>query len=239
MTDLSGRLVLVTGASRGLGRAVALAAARAGAHVILVARTQGALEELDDAIKGEGLTPPTLAPLDVTDPAAVNGLGAGIYSRFGRLDGWVHTAADAGVLTPVAHLDPTMLERMLALSVVATQRLIASLDVPLRASPSGRAVIATCATGRPGGAYFAAFAAPRAAQEAVVLAYGAETANTALRVNLVDPGVMETKLRRKGFPGEPKGKNPEPEAIAPKLLPFLAPAWTTTAAVHTLDDRDR
>ena len=168
MTDLTGRHVLITGASRGLGRAVALAAARAGAHVVLVARTQAALEEIDDLVRGEGLPAPTLAPLDVTDAAAVNGLGAGIFQRFGRLDGWVHTAADAGILTPVAHLDPNVLERQLALSVVATQRLIASLDVPLRASPTGRAVIVTCSVGRPGHAYFGAFTAPRAAREALV-----------------------------------------------------------------------
>lgn len=228
MTDLSGRLVLVTGASRGLGRAVALAAARAGARLVLVARTQGALEELDDVIQGEGLPAPTLAPLDVTDAAAVNGLGAAIHQRFGQLDGWVHTAADLGILTPVAHLDPAVLERALALSVVATQRLIASLDVPLRQSPSGRAVVVTCSVGRPGQAYFGAYAAPRAAMDALVLAYAAETAATPLRVNLFDPGPMETSLRRQGYPGEPKGQNPLPKAVAPRLLPLLGAGWAAS-----------
>jgi NAD(P)-dependent dehydrogenase (short-subunit alcohol dehydrogenase family) len=234
MTDLSGRLILVTGASRGLGRAVALAAARAGAHLVLVARTQGALEELDDVIKAEDLVPPTLAPLDITDHAAVNGLGASLYQRFGRLDGWVHTAADPGVLTPVAHMDANLLDKVLKVHVVGVQRLIGALDVPLQASPAGRAVIATCSVGRPGGAFFGAFAAPRAGLESLVLSYAHETAKTALRVNLVDPGPMETLLRRKGFPGEPKGKNPEPEVIAPRVLPWLDPAETRTGIIQSL-----
>ncbi len=237
MTDLAGRLVLVTGASRGLGRAVALAAARAGAHLILVARTQGALEELDDVIQGEGLQAPTLAPLDLTDHEAVNGLGAGIFQRFGRLDGWVHTAADPGVLTPVAHLDAKVLDRVLKLSVGATQRLIASLDLPLAQSDAGRVVVATCAVGRPGDAFFGAYAAPRAAMEALVLAYAAEVRTTKVRVNLVDPGPMETSLRRKGFPGEPKGRNPDPAAVAPRILPFLTATHEATATIARLADR--
>lgn len=239
MTDLAGRLILITGASRGLGRAVALAAARAGAHLVLVARTQGALEELDDAIRGEGLEAPTLAPLDVTDPDAVNGLGAGIFQRFGRLDGWVHTAAELGVLSPVAHLDPKLLERVLKLSVGATQRLIASLDLPLARSDAGRVVVATCGVGRPGDAFFGAYAAPRAAMEALVLAYAAEVRKTPVRVNLVDPGPMETGLRRKGFPGEPKGKNPAPEALAPRILPLLAATPTEGGRIVRLGDAGR
>ncbi|TVQ33738.1 MAG: SDR family NAD(P)-dependent oxidoreductase [Geminicoccaceae bacterium] len=234
MTDLSGRLILVTGASRGLGRAVAVEAARAGAHLILVARTQGALEELDDQIQGEGHQAPTLAPLDVTDPQAVNGLGAGLFNRFGRLDGWVHTAAELGVFTPVAHMDAKVLERVWKLSVAATQRLIASLDVPLQQSPAGRVVVATCSVGRPGQAFMGAYTAPRAAMEALVLAYAAETTKSNLKVNLVDPGPMETLLRRKGFPGEPKGKNPLPETLAPRLLPFLSADAAETGHIHSL-----
>ncbi|MEO1092478.1 MAG: SDR family NAD(P)-dependent oxidoreductase, partial [Pseudomonadota bacterium] len=199
--DLGGRIVLVTGAGRGLGRAVALAAGAAGAHLVLVARTQGALEELDDLLRGQGCEAPTLAPLDITDGAAVDGLGAAIMERFGRLDGWVHTAAELGILTPVSHLKPEVLARVSALSIAATHRLIRSLDLPLRQSGGARVVVATCRAGRPARPYWAAFAAPRAAMEALALAYAAENANAGLCLNLFDPGPLRTRLRAEAYPG--------------------------------------
>ncbi len=226
--DLQGRVVLVTGASRGFGRAVALAVARAGAHVVLTARTQGALEELDDAIRGDGLAAPTLAPLDLTDGTAVDGLGAGIMQRFQRLDGLVHAAGMLGILSPVAHIKPDMMGDALALGVAAVHRLIASLDLPLRQSPAGRAVFVTCAQGQDGRPFWGAFAAPRAAAEVLVRAYAGETARTALKVNLFDPGPMATRLRRDAYPGEAPAARPAPEAVAPAVVPFLAPTWTET-----------
>ena len=221
--DLQGRVVLVTGASRGFGRAVARAVARAGAHLVLTARTQGALEELDDELRGAGLGEPTLAPLDLMDGTAVDGLGAGIMSRFERLDGLVHAAGALGVLSPVAHIKPDLMRDALAFGVGATQRLIASLDLPLRQSPAGRAVFVTCRQGRGGRPFWGAFAAPRAALDVLVGAYAAETAKTALKVNLFDPGPMATRLRRDAYPGEAADAQPTPEAIAPEVLALLAP----------------
>jgi NAD(P)-dependent dehydrogenase (short-subunit alcohol dehydrogenase family) len=226
--DLSGRVVLVTGASRGFGRSVATALAAAGAHLVLTARTQGALEELDDEIRAAGHGEPTLAPLDLTDVDAVNGLGAGIMGRFQRLDGLVHAAGALGILSPVAHIKPEVMTRALELQVGATQRLIASLDLPLRQSAAGRAVFVTCDHGRDGAAYWSAFAAPRAAAEVVVLAYAAEVRRSALKVNLFDPGPMATRLRREAYPGEAPGAQPEPAAIAPEVLTLLAPGCERT-----------
>ncbi|NBB69764.1 MAG: SDR family NAD(P)-dependent oxidoreductase [Alphaproteobacteria bacterium] len=224
--DLSGRVVLITGASRGFGRAVATALAPTGAHLILTARTQGALEELDDEIRAAGHGEPTLAPLDLTDHDAVNGLGAGIMARFRRLDGLVHAAGALGVLSPVAHVKPEVMTAALELQVGVTHRLIASLDLPLRQSPAGRAVFVTCGHGRDGRAYWGAFAAPRAAAEVLVAAYAAESRKTALAVNLFDPGPMATRLRRDAYPGEAPDAQPDPAAVAPELLPLLAPTWT-------------
>ncbi len=228
--DLAGRVVLVTGASRGFGRAVALALAPTGAHLVLTARTQGGLEELDDDIRATGAPAPTLAPLDLTDHDAVNGLGAGVMGRFERLDGLVHAAGALGVLSPVAHVKPEVMSRALELQVGATQRLLASLDLPLRQSPAGRAVVVTCGHGQEGRAYWSAFAAPRAAAEVVVKAYAAETRKTALKVNLFDPGPMATRLRREAYPGEAADAQPDPASIAPELLPLLAPSWETSGA---------
>ena len=221
--DFAGRVVLVTGASRGLGRAVATALAPTGAHLVLTARTQGALEELDDEIRAAGHGEPTLAPLDLTDADAVNGLGAGIMNRFARLDGLVHAAGALGILSPVAHIKPAVMTAALELQAGVTHRLIASLDLPLRQSPSGRAVFVTSGHGRDGRPYWGAFAAPRAAAEVLVLSYAAETRKTALKVNLFDPGPMATRLRREAYPGEPPDAQPDPAAIAPALLPLLAP----------------
>ncbi len=231
--DLTGRVVLVTGASRGLGQATALAAARAGTHLVLTARTQGALEDLDDSLRAEGLEAPTLAPLDLTDGDAVRGLGAAIMDRFGRLDGLVHAAGMLGILSPVAHIKTDVMDAALALGFSAVHRLIASLDLPLRQSASGRAVFVTCRLGRDGRPFFGAFAAPRAGAEALVLAYAQETAKTSLRVNLFDPGPMATRLRRDGYPGEPADAHPPPAAIAPQLLSLLDPAFGETGSLLT------
>jgi len=226
--DFAGRIVLVTGASRGFGRAVAEALAPTGAHLVLTARTQGALEELDDDLRAAGHAAPTLAPLDLDDADAVNGLGAGLMHRFQRLDGLVHCAGRLGVLSPVAHIKPDVLSAALTFTVGATQRLIASLDVPLRQSPAGRAVFVTCGHGRAGNAYWSAFAAPRAALDVLVKSYAAETAKSALRVSLFDPGPMATRLRRDAFPGEGADAQPAPATIAPEVLPLLDATWTET-----------
>jgi NAD(P)-dependent dehydrogenase (short-subunit alcohol dehydrogenase family) len=225
---LAGSTVLVVGASRGLGRAVALACAAEGAHLVLVARTQGALEELDDAIRAraagaEDVPGATLITLDLGDGKLVDALGAALFQRFGRLDGLVVCAAELGVLTPLAHLDPALFARLMAVNVLAPQRLIRTLDPLLRAAPAGRAVFATCEPGRHPHAYWGGYAAAKAALEMLVRVYAAELRITNAKVNLVDPGPMETALRRRAFPGEVAGKQPQPATLAPAIVELLTP----------------
>lgn len=221
---LAGKIVLVTGASRGLGRAVAERIAAEGAHLILVARTSGALEEADDAVRACGGSA-TLVPLDLTDFAALDRLGAALHERHGRLDALVAAAGELGVLGPLPHLAPEVFERTLAVNATAAFRLIRSLDPLLRAAPAGRAVFVT--GGVPEGmlaAYWGAYAAGKAALEALVRSYAAEIAHTALRVNLVDPGPMRTRLRERAFPGEDAATLAPPETVANAFVALIEPA---------------
>lgn len=227
---LDGRIILVTGASRGLGAAVAEACAAAGATLILVARTRGGLEEADDAVRRHG-GQATLITLDLTKGELVDKLGAALFERFGRLDGLVACAGELSQLTPVSHLEPKTLDRLLAVNVTAQHRLIRSLDPLLRAAPDARAVFVTDRAAAPGRAYWGGYAAAKAALEALVLAYAAETRMTALRVNLFDPGAMATRLRAKAFPGEREGDAPPPAEAAKALLPLLDPAFERTAEI--------
>lgn len=219
---LDGRVVLVTGASRGLGAAVATACAAQGAKLVLAARTSGALEELDDACRRVGGGESTLAVLDLTKGELIDALGRSLFDRFGRLDGLVACAAELGTITPVSHLEPNTFERILAVNLVANQRLIRSVDPLLRAAPAGRAVFVTDGVG-PGRAYWGGYAATKAALEAMVLAYAAELRLTQARVNLFDPGPMETRLRAHAFPGERPGAVPAASASVPALLDLLQP----------------
>lgn len=221
--SLEGRIVLVTGASRGLGAAVAAACAARGAKLVLAARTAGALEELDDACRRAGGSEATLAALDLTKGELVDALGRSLFERFGRLDGLVSCAAELGVITPVSHLEPKAFERILAVNLVANQRLIRSLDPLLRAAPAGRAVFVTDGGAGPGRAYWGGYAATKAALEALVLAYAAELRLTQVRVNLVDPGPMQTRLRAQAYPGERPGTVPDPAALAPAVVDLLLP----------------
>ncbi len=220
---LAGRIVLVTGASRGLGAAVATACAAAGAKLVLAARTAGALEELDDACRRAGGEEATLAVLDLTKGELVDGLGRSLFERFGRLDGLVACAGEFGAATPVSHLEPKTLERVLAVNLVANQRLIRSLDPLLRAAPSGRAVFVTDGNAGPGRAFWGGYAASKAGLESLVLAYAAELRLTQVRVNLYDPGPMATRLRAQAFPGERPGMVPEPAIAVPGLVELLLP----------------
>lgn len=219
--SLEGRIVLVTGASRGLGAAVATACAARGAKLVLAARTAGALEELDDACRRAGGSEATLATLDLTKGELIDALGRSLFERFGRLDGLVACAAELGVITPVSHLEPKAFERILAVNLAANQRLIRSLDPLLRAAPAGRAVFVTDGGAGPGRAYWGGYAATKAGLEALVLAYAAELRLTQVRVNLVDPGPMETRLRAQAYPGERPGTVPDPAAMAPAVVDLL------------------
>lgn len=224
---LAGRIILVAGASRGLGAAVARACAAEGAHLVLAGRTQGALEEQDDLIRemrgGDEGAAPTLVTLDLTDGAAVDRLGGAVFHRFGRLDGLVVTAAELGILTPTAHLDPELFARLVAINLLAPQRLIRSLDPLLRTAPAGRAVFVTCEQGHTAPPYWGGYAAGKAGLEALVRAYAAELRITNARANLVDPGPMATRLRARAFPGEPADRQPSPDTVAPAIVELLTP----------------
>ncbi len=225
MTALADRVVLIAGASRGLGAALAPLLAREGAHLVLLARTQGGLEETDDRVREAGGRA-TLLPLDLADGDAVDRLGPSIYRRFGRLDGVASCAALLGQLTPVAQTDPDRLRDLLTVNLLAAQRLIRTLDPLLRAAPAGRMVFVTDGVARAVRAYWGAYAASKAGLEALVKAYAAEVRKTPLRVNLFDPGPMATRLRAEAFPGEAEGARPAPAEAAPALLELLLPSCT-------------
>jgi NAD(P)-dependent dehydrogenase (short-subunit alcohol dehydrogenase family) len=215
---LEGRLALVTGASRGIGAAVARRFAAEGAHVILLARTVGGLEERDDEIRALGGSA-TLVPLDLRDFDKLDQMGASLYQRFGKLDVLVGNAGVLGALSPMGHFDPKTWAQVIETNLTANWRLIRSLDPLLRRSDSGRAVFTTCAAGRESRPYWGAYAASKAALETMVRIYAGEVAKTALRVNLIDPGIVATKLRLQGFPAEDRAALKTPDEV---VEPFVA-----------------
>ena len=216
------RVVVVTGASRGIGRAAALMLAAAGAHVIAVARTVGALEELDDEIRAKGGAA-TLVPLDLKDFAGIDRLGAAIFSRWGRLDGLLGNAGLLGAMTPLAHLEPKVWEDVMAVNVTANWRLIRSLDPLLRRSDAGRAVFLTSGVTYSFPPYWSAYSVSKAALEALVRTYAGEVAQTTVRANLVNPGPLRTKMRAQAMPGEDPNALKPPDALVPDLVRMLSP----------------
>jgi NAD(P)-dependent dehydrogenase (short-subunit alcohol dehydrogenase family) len=227
MTDtdqpLSGLTAVVTGASRGIGRACAIGLAQAGAHVIAVARTQGALESLDDEIKkttGQGAT---LVPLDLRKGDDIDQLGGVIYQRWGKLDILVSAAGELGVLTPMGHLEPKMWDKVVAVNMTANYRLIRSLDPLLRQSAAGRAIFLTSTAAASPMAFWGAYAAAKAGLEAMVEAWRDETAITPLRPILLNPGPMRTSMRAAAFPGEDPASLPPAEAIVPLVVDLCRP----------------
>jgi NAD(P)-dependent dehydrogenase (short-subunit alcohol dehydrogenase family) len=234
MTTLTGRIVLVTGASRGIGYFTALEAARRGAHVVAVARTVGGLEELDDAIKALGGSA-TLVPMDLRDGAGIDRLGLSVFERWGRLDGLVGNAGMLGTLTPVPHMAPDEFDKVMALNVTANYRLIRSLDVPLRQSKAGRAVFVSSSSGNSAKPFWGAYAASKAALEALVKSYASEVANTPLKVNLFHPGAVRTAMRAKAMPGEDPETLPHPSAIAPMLVDMLEPGYVANRSLVVAD----
>ena len=226
---LAGRLALVTGASRGLGAAAALAFAREGAHCVLVARTVGGLEELDDRIRAEGGSA-TLVPLDVTDGPGIDRLGQALYERFGKLDVLLGNAGELGVLSPVGHIDPNVFEQVMAVNVTANWRLIRSLDPLLRQSDAGRAIFVTSGISRRVVPYWSAYAASKAALDMLVGTYAAEVAHTAVRANLYNPGPMRTRMRAQAFPGEREEDQVPPEAHGEALVQLALPSCALNGA---------
>ncbi|MFY8210141.1 MAG: SDR family NAD(P)-dependent oxidoreductase [Caulobacter sp.] len=218
---LAGRIALVTGATRGIGEAVALGLAKAGAHVIAVGRTQGALEALDDAILQATGERATLVPLDLREADGLDHLGAAIHKRWGKLDILVGAAGVLGPLTPVSHLEPKGWDMILSTNLTANWRLIRSMDPLLRASDAGRAVFFSSSVAKSRPAFWGAYAATKAALEALVDVYADEMENTSVRAFCVDPGAMRTKMRSAAFPGENPATVPAPETIAPFMVDLL------------------
>ncbi|NQW52873.1 MAG: SDR family NAD(P)-dependent oxidoreductase [Rhodospirillales bacterium] len=222
---LAGRVALITGASRGLGAAAALAYAAEGAHCVLVARTVGGLEEVDDRIKAVGGSA-TLVPLDITDGPGIDRLGQALFDRFGRLDVLLGNAAILGTLSPMGHFEPKVFEQVMAVNVTANWRLIRSMDPLLRRSDAGRAIFVTSGASRRIIPYWGAYATSKAALDMMVGIYAAEVAHTQVKANLFNPGPMRTFMRREAFPGEDEAQQIPPEAHGESLIQLAMPACT-------------
>lgn len=229
--DLSGRIALVTGASRGIGYFAAKHLAAAGAHVIAVARSVGGLEELDDEIKAAG-GQATLVPLDVTDMPGLDRLGGAISERWGKLDILIANAAILGVIAPIGHVEAKTFEKVMTINVTSTWRLIRSVDPLLRLSDAGRAVVLTSNAAHSARAFWGPYAASKAAVETLTRSWANETKNMPLRVNAFDPGRTRTAMRALAMPGEDPKTLPHPSEVAAKLLPLVSPALTETGLIY-------
>jgi NAD(P)-dependent dehydrogenase (short-subunit alcohol dehydrogenase family) len=227
---LDGSIALVTGASRGIGAAVAVELARLGARVVITARTQGGLEETDDAIRAVG-GEATILPLDLREGEQIDAVGPTLLQRFGRLDVLVHNAGLLGRLTPVAHIMPDDWADVVGVNLAAAWRLIRTCDPLLRIAPAGRAVFVTEGRAREPRAYWGAMGATKAGMEHLVLTWAQELAITRVRVNLFDPGVVGTRMRAAAFPGEDRGLLPGPEAVAPGLARLCLPTEERNGAL--------
>ena len=231
---LADRIALVVGASRGIGYESALALAKAGAHVVATARTQGGLEELDDAIYAATGRHATLVPFDLVDGGGIDRLGGAIYERFGKLDIWIHTAATLGAagLTPVSHLDPRGWGKIEKTNLTAVYRLIRSLEPLLRQSDAARVVHLTSSLAAVPKAFWGAYAATKAGSEAMMKVWADEIESTPIRVSVVDPGRMRTALRAQAYPGEDPSVLPHPSEIAPLILDLCRPDQTPPLTVN-------
>jgi NAD(P)-dependent dehydrogenase (short-subunit alcohol dehydrogenase family) len=237
LPDLTSRVAVVTGASRGIGRAVALALAAAGAHVVAVARTEGGLTELDDEIRGRGREGATLVPLDLTDYDALDRLGAALFERWKKLDILVGNAGVLGPLSPLGHVRPKEFDKVIGVNVTANYRLIRSLDPLLRLSDAGRAVFVTSGAARKFNPYWGPYAVSKAALDALVKTYAAECAGTPIKANLFNPGPIRTRMRAEAMPGEDPESLQPPEALVPHLMALCAPACDTTGKIYDFPTR--
>ncbi len=228
---LSDRIAVVTGASRGIGRAAALALAEAGAHIVAVARTQGGLEDLDDAIRARGSSA-TLVPLSLTDYDGIDRLGAAIHERWGRLDIVVGNAGILGNLMPIGHITPKVWAEVMDINVTANWRLIRSLDPLLRASDAGRAIFVTSGAAHKCRAYWGPYSVSKAALDALVRTYTAETERTAVKAMLLNPGPLRTAMRRAAMPGEDPDSLRTPEDLAPSFVRLAAPDWAESGKIY-------
>jgi NAD(P)-dependent dehydrogenase (short-subunit alcohol dehydrogenase family) len=228
--DLTGRIALVTGASRGIGYHLARQLGSAGAHVIAVARTVGGLEELDDEIKADG-GEATLVPLDLSDMAGIDRLGGAIHERWGKLDIMIANAAVLGVIAPIGHVQAKVFDNVMTMNVTSVWRLIRSVDPLLRKSDAGRAILMSSGVAHSARAFWAPYAASKAAVEVLARSWADETKNSPLRVNSVNPGATRTAMRAQAMPGEDPQTLPHPSEIAAKILPLASPELTETGGL--------
>jgi NAD(P)-dependent dehydrogenase (short-subunit alcohol dehydrogenase family) len=215
---LSGKIALVTGASRGIGRASALALAKAGAHVVAVARTAGGLTELDDEVRAATGQPATLVPMDIAEGDGLDQLGLALHQRFGRLDILVHAAAMLGPMTPVSHIEPKAWDRVVAVNLTATYRLIRSLEPLLKASSAGRGIFLTSYSAAHPRAFWGPYGVTKAGLEHMVRTWAEELEQTEVRAVLVDPNTMRTQMRAEAVPGEDPATVTPPEEIGPLIV---------------------
>ncbi len=221
---LKGHVILVTGASRGIGYASAVRLAKAGAHIIAIARTQGGLEDLDDAVKAAG-SEATLVPMDLKTPDGLDQLAAIIHERWGRLDGLFANAGLLGDIMPAQQIEPKTFDGVFAVNMTANYRLIRALDPLLRAAPAGRALFMTSGVAQTHRAYWSAYAASKAALEAYVSCWAKEIDVTSVKANLLNPGAVRTAMRAKAMPGEDPKNLPEPSDVAELVFEMLSPSY--------------
>jgi NAD(P)-dependent dehydrogenase (short-subunit alcohol dehydrogenase family) len=233
---LASRVAVVTGASRGIGHAAALALAEAGAHVIALARTVGGLEELDDAIRAKGGSA-TLVPVDLKDYPAIDRLGAAIFERWGKLDMLLANAGVLGTITPLGHLEPRVFEEVMAVNVTANWRLIRSLDPLLRQSDAGRALFVTSGAAERRRPFWGAYSASKAALQVLVETYAKELKGTSATANLFDPGPLRTRMRAQGWPGEDPETLAPPEAATADIVRMLSPEFTANGVTFRFPDK--
>jgi NAD(P)-dependent dehydrogenase (short-subunit alcohol dehydrogenase family) len=233
---LASRIALVTGASRGIGYATARALAKAGAHIVAVARTQGGLEELDDEIRKDGGSA-TLVPLSLTDFDGIARLGAALHERHGKLDILVGNAGVAGPSSPLGHIELKPWNDVMAVNVTANFQLVRCMEPLLKQSDAGRAVFLTSGAASQAPAYLGPYAASKAALEALVRVWAAETASTSIRVNLFSPGPIRTRMRATVFPGEDPMTLETPEQVAELIVPMCSPEWTETGKMYDYKSR--
>ncbi|MBK1865962.1 SDR family NAD(P)-dependent oxidoreductase [Aestuariivirga sp. YIM B02566] len=229
--ELENRIAVVTGASRGIGKATALALAKRGAHVIAIARTQGGLEELDDEIKALGGSA-TLVPADVKDYPALDRLGAAIHERWGRLDILVGNAGVLGKLSPLGHIEPKTWDEVMAVNVTANWRLIRSLDPLLKRSEDGRAIFVTSGAAHKAFAYWGTYSISKAALETLVRTYAAEISTTKVTANMFSPGPTRTRMRALAMPGEDPETLPSADDVAAQLVEMCLPTFKDNGATY-------
>ena len=227
---LAGKIALITGASRGIGAAVAERFAGEGAHVVLAARTVGGLEEVDDKIRAHGAGA-TLVPIDLRDFIKIDELAAALFDRYGRLDILIGNAAEFGIFSPIGNIDPAIWAEVMDLNLTANWRLIRAMDPLLRATAGGRAIFVTSGVARDTLAYWGPYAVSKAGLDMLVMVYAREIAKTRVRANLIDPGIVRTRLRARAFPGEDPAHLRSPESVTDAFLALALPECTRNGEV--------